>query len=134
VRRLDVFFYGLFMDADLLRAKGVSPENIEQAVVDDFALRIGRRAALVSAPGHCVYGLVMSLTRGDLDHLYADPSVSEYRPQALLARLAGGETVPVLCYNVPRPPSPDEHNPDYAAALRAVAEKVGLPMAEWQSG
>jgi hypothetical protein len=32
-----------------------------------------------------------------------------------------------LCYNLPQPPAPSEHNPDYAAKLRTVAQKVGLP-------
>jgi len=27
-RRINVFFYGLFMDAELFRSKGVSPQNI----------------------------------------------------------------------------------------------------------
>ncbi len=39
-RRIEVFFYGLFMDADLLRAKGARPENIRVASVPGFALRI----------------------------------------------------------------------------------------------
>ena len=31
------------------------------------------------------------------------------------------------CYNLPQPPSPSERNPEYAARLRAVAQKAGLP-------
>ena len=41
------FFYGLFMDEELLRGKGLEPEGGEIAAIDGFALRIGRRAALV---------------------------------------------------------------------------------------
>jgi hypothetical protein len=33
-----------------------------------------------------------------------------------------------LCYNLPEPPSPSERNPEYAAKLRVIAEKVGLPV------
>jgi len=29
-RRADVFFYGLFMDQELLRSKGLEPESVEQ--------------------------------------------------------------------------------------------------------
>jgi hypothetical protein len=29
IRLADAFFYGLFMDQDLLRAKGLAPENAE---------------------------------------------------------------------------------------------------------
>jgi len=125
--RADVFFYGLFMDQELLRSKGVVPERIERASVDDLALRIGQRAALVPAPGVRVHGMVMSLTPEELDRLYSEPSVQAYRPEAVLVRLESGGTISALCYNLPEPPSPSERNPEYAAKLRTVAERVGLP-------
>jgi hypothetical protein len=53
--------------------------------------------------------------------------VRGYKPQAVLARLASGQVVTALCYNLAEPPSVAEHNPEYAAKLRSVAEKVGLP-------
>ena len=127
MRRVDVFFYGLFMDEELLRAKGLEIEGAELAAVDGFALRIGQRAALVPTPGGRVHGIVFSLTLFELDRLYSEPSVQAYRPQAVLAQLASGGVIAALCYNLPQPPSPTEHNPDYAAKLRAVAQKVGLP-------
>jgi gamma-glutamyl AIG2-like cyclotransferase len=127
MRRAEVFFYGLFMDEELLRAKGLRPESIELAAVDGLALRIGQRAALVPSPGDRVHGLIMSLTLAELDRLYSDPSVQAYQPQAVLAQLAGGGTIAALCYNLPSPPAPTERNPEYAAKLRAVAQKVGLP-------
>jgi hypothetical protein len=49
-RRVDVFFYGLFMDIGVLRQSGVEPVNPRRASADGFALRIGRRATLVAAP------------------------------------------------------------------------------------
>jgi len=55
-RRVEVFFYGLFMDEELLRGKGLEPEGGEIAAIDGFALRIGQRAALVPTPGAKVYG------------------------------------------------------------------------------
>lgn len=126
-RRADVFFYGLFMDQDILRAKGLAPENPELASVPGFALRIGRRAALVPDRAGRVHGVIMSLTRDELERLYAEPSLRVYRPEAVLAHLAGGGLTAALCYNLPEPPSPTEHDSDYAAKLREVARKVGLP-------
>jgi hypothetical protein len=41
--------------------------------------------------------------------------------------LASGGTVAALCFNLAEVPSPSERNPEYAAKLRAVGEKVGLP-------
>lgn len=126
-RRADVFFYGLFMDAELLRAKGLTPEGAELAAVDGFALRIDRRAALVPSPGARVHGLVMSLTLSELDRLYSEPSVQAYQPQAVLARLASGGVIAALCYNLSPLPTATEPNPEYVSQLRAVAQKVGLP-------
>jgi hypothetical protein len=126
-RRVDVFFYGLFMDQELLRAKGLAPEALELASVPGFALRIGRRAALVPLASSRVHGVVMSLTLAELDRLYSEPSVEAYKPQAVLAQLAHGGLTAALCYNLPNPPSPTELNPEYAAKLRAVGQKVGLP-------
>ena len=46
-RRVEVFFYGLFMDEELLRSKGIAPENRQLASVDNFRLIIGNRETLV---------------------------------------------------------------------------------------
>ncbi len=68
-RRIDVFFYGLFMDEDLLREKGVSPDNRRLAAVENFSLAIGARATLVPAPGYSVHGVVFSLSHSEIDAL-----------------------------------------------------------------
>jgi len=39
-RRVDSFFYGLFMDATVLSNSGVIPTNPRPAYVDDFVLRL----------------------------------------------------------------------------------------------
>jgi hypothetical protein len=126
-RRTDAFFYGLFMDQDLLRAKGLMPERDEIGWVENLELRIGPRAALSPLPGGRVFGVVMSLTLEEVERLYAEPSVSAYRPQAVLVHLSSGGLVSALCYNLPQPPSPAERHPDYAAKLREAATRVGLP-------
>src|SRR5689334_22074358 len=109
MKRIDVFFYGLFMDRSVLRAHGADPSELRAATVRGFELRIGKRATLVpSADGH-VHGMIASLTHAELEHLYSDPSVSDYRPEAVIADVAGGETRAVLCYNLIQPPAPEEH-------------------------
>ncbi len=126
-RRADVFFYGLFMDEDLLRAQGIAPENSALAWLDGFALRIGKRATLIPVRSGRVHGLVMSLTTAELQRLYSQPGLEAYKPQAVLAQVADGGVVAALCYNLAEPPAPGEANPEYAVKLRAVAQKVGLP-------
>ena len=126
-RRIAVFFYGLFMDADLLRAKGTDPVNIRPACVRGFALRIGDRATLLAAPDATAYGIVMELTHAELDHLYSDPSVPAYRPEGVTAELTDGSRLPALCFNLVVPPEPQEANVEYAAKLRDLARRLGLP-------
>jgi hypothetical protein len=126
-RRADIFFYGLYMDQDVLRAKGLAPRSPELASVSGLALRIGERAALVPQASSRVYGVVMSLTLAELERLYSEPSVQAYKPQAVLAHLANGGVIAALCYNLTEPPLPTEPNSEYATKLRAVGHKVGLP-------
>ncbi|HEY0319885.1 MAG TPA: gamma-glutamylcyclotransferase family protein [Pyrinomonadaceae bacterium] len=126
-RRIDVFFYGLFMDESLLREKGMSPENRRLASVENFSLVIGVRATLVQCPGRTVHGVLFSLTHTEVDALYSEASVSVYRPEALLAQLEDGSVRPALCFNLPAPPSTDERNPQYASKLVELAERIGLP-------
>lgn len=126
-RRFDVFFYGLFMDETLLQAKGIEPQQRRLAALENFRLVIGERATLIPSAGQIVHGVIFSLTHAELDSLYAEASVSVYRPEAVSARVAGGEMVPALCFNLPTPPAATERNPEYAAKLKAVAQRIGLP-------
>jgi hypothetical protein len=128
-RRIVVFFYGLFMDADLLRTKGVQPIHPRRACVPGFALRIGRRATLVPDPGSRVHGLLMQLSHDEVEQLYAEASVREYRPEAVIAELDDSSLVPALCFNLPEPPPPGEANEEYAGKLRDLARRLGLPAA-----
>ena len=126
-RRVDVFFYGLFMDAELLRTKGTQPMNLRMASVLGFALRIGKRATLISAPSSRVYGMLVELTHAEIEQLYSEPSVIAYRPEAVMADLADGSRVPALCFNLPLASSPEEANPDYVAGLRDLGRRLGFP-------
>jgi hypothetical protein len=126
-RSVDVFFYGLFMDQDALREKGIRPANARRASVDGFSLRLGARATLIPDAAKCVHGMLMSLTHRELDQLYAEPSVAAYRPEAVIARLQDGGSIAALCFNLPMVPAAAESNSDYAARLQAVARKLGLP-------
>ena len=126
-RKIDVFFYGLFMDEALLRAQGMNPGNRRMAAVENFCLIIGARATLVPCANGTVHGVVFSLTHSEVDALYSEASVRVYRPEAVSARLADGSVIAVLCFNLPVPPATDERNPQYVAKLRELADRIGLP-------
>src|SRR5688572_30212325 len=127
VRRIDVFFYGLFMDDALLREKGTNPADRRIASVEDFSLVIGARATLVPRAGQTVHGVLFSLTLGEVDALYSEDSVRAYRPEAVSAQLADGSVTPALCFNLSGPPSTGERNPQYVSKLRELAARIGLP-------
>jgi Gamma-glutamyl cyclotransferase, AIG2-like len=122
-----VFFYGFFMDVALLEQKGIHPTAVRRAAVHGFSIRIGHRATLVPDATGKVYGVVMNLSRDDVDRLYAEPSVLMYRPEAVSCELQNGERLPALCYTLACPPAPDERNDDYARQLRELAARLDLP-------
>lgn len=126
-RKVEAFFYGLFMDVEVLRQGGAKPANPRRAYVADFALRIGQRATLVPSPGARAYGMLIALTRVELERLYNAPGLEHYRPEAVLAQPTDGIAVPALCYNLLKAPESHERNPDYALRLKGVLTKLGFP-------
>jgi len=126
-RRINVFFYGLFMDAELLHSKDAHPAHPRPACVPGFALRIGQRATLMPSAESSAYGIIMELSHAEVERLYSEASVSAYRPEAVLAQLADGTYLPALCFNLVVPPGPEEANSDYAMKLRELARRLKLP-------
>lgn len=126
-RLIDVFFYGLFMDAGVLRDAGVTPIDPRPGYVDGFTLCIGRRATLVPARGARAYGMLYALTHRQLDRLYSQPGLEHYLPEAVVAHHLEGALFAALCFNLREAPSPNERNPEYASRLRRVLRELGFP-------
>jgi gamma-glutamyl AIG2-like cyclotransferase len=126
-RRIDAFFYGLFMDAEVLRANAVVPADPRRAYVENFALRIGARATLIPSTGARAYGMLIALTHVELERLYAAPGLEDYRAEAVLARPLDGHPTAALCYNLREPPGRHERNAEYAARLQRVLSRLDFP-------
>lgn len=124
---VDVFFYGLFMDAELLAAKGLRPRDARKARLEGYALRIGERATLVPAEGETAHGLVMALRADELARLYAEPSVADYRSERSEARFDDGTRAEVACYLLGAERAGTGVNRQYAAKLAQLARRLGLP-------
>ncbi len=122
-----VFFYGLFMDSEILREAQVVPRNARPAYAEDYELRIGQRATLIPCDGSRAYGMVMSLAGEDVDKLYAAPGLELYREETIDVTLMSGGALSVSCYNLTDAPAPDEANPEYATRLRDVLSKLEFP-------
>lgn len=121
---IKVFFYGLFMDVDILLRKGVHPQNITRATLDNYKLKIGKRATLVPATGSRVYGLLMSLSQPELDSLYADETVKAYRPEPVIVQTLD-QSCAALCYNMTE--SEQQKDPEYVFKLKELTKKLRFP-------
>lgn len=124
-----VFFYGLFMDPDLLRSEGYNPGPLQIAKLNNYHLKLGTRATLVPDPAGEAWGTIMSLPPEELDALYSAPSVADYQPTAVKCitenDLEAKADVYILNPDDPLEPPADA---TYARKLLTIAEKVGLPL------
>lgn len=123
---MEIFFYGLFMDDTLLAAKGIKCGQVRAASVDGYRLCIGERATLLPSTEDRAYGVVMSISDADAERLYARPSVADYRPESITARLLDGPEVIATCYNLPQDKLSGA-NPTYAESLLELATRLGFP-------
>jgi hypothetical protein len=126
-RPMAVFFYGLFMDPQVLERKGVRATDPKVARLEGYRLRIAARATLARDPAETVYGILTHVPADDLRRLYADASVRDYRPEAVRVTLGDGQGVEAVCYTLPPPVERFEPNPTYAAELYSLASRLGLP-------
>jgi hypothetical protein len=123
---MKVFFYGLFMDESLLAGKGVRPAAVSLGFVRGYRLRIGERATLVHDPSGRAYGAMMEITPSEAADLYAEQSVADYVPEAVIVELLDGCQVEASCYNLPVD-NVTVANREYAQSLLMIATRLGFP-------
>ena len=66
-----VFFYGSYINRDVLAQAGLAPSRWEVARLDGFELVVRPRANLVRSDRHCAWGVLATATHRELDRLYA---------------------------------------------------------------
>lgn len=123
---MNVFFYGLFMDENLLAEKGIAVSHAVVGYVDGFRLRIGERATLQRCAGARAYGVMMEVSPNEVRELYAESSVADYVPESVTVEFMDGSNAEASCYNLPRA-KVSGTNKGYAEALLGVAIQLGLP-------
>ena len=121
-----VFFYGLFMDMSLLQQRGLAPSHPQVASLDGYDIVIGDRATLVPHAEARIYGIVTGLTHADIDTLYTEASVRDYRPEAVLVTREDGSQVPALCYTLPQVTGTGR-NTAYAVKLLELEKALAFP-------
>jgi Gamma-glutamyl cyclotransferase, AIG2-like len=125
--RVEVFFYGLFMDPGVLAGHGIVAPAPRRARAENYGLRIGQRATLVPAQGEHAYGMVYALTPAELDRLYGQPGLEAYRPETIVVSDLAGASIAALCYNLAAAPGADKANVAYACELGNVLLRLGFP-------
>lgn len=124
----DIFFYGLFMDENVLRDNGVQPRSSRRAVVHGYRLRIGQRAMLVQQPSSKAFGMVYALTEREINSLYTAPGLEMYRRETVVATFENGSSSALTTFNLQETTAGEESNAEYVARLRSVLERLGFPV------
>jgi hypothetical protein len=123
-----VFFYGSFLNPDVLRGAGLVPDRVEVARLGGFDIVIGPLANLVRSDQHSVYGILVRATHAELGRLYdyaRDTLGGTYLPEAVLAETAGAWR-PALCYIAPQM-EPGTPSNDYIDRIVIPARQHGFP-------
>jgi hypothetical protein len=120
-----VFFYGGLINPRIQDKVGMKPKRQELATLSGFDIRISPYVNLVRSAGHTVYGLLMEVTRAELEHTYSQLK-ARYLPEAVIVSDSTGCLRPALCYIVPDMP-PGQAEVDHVEALATAAESLGFP-------
>ncbi len=126
--KIPAFFYGLFMDPELLYDQGLCPSTHSIAKLADYKFILGERASMVPQSGDEAWGTIMFLDQFELDRLYGEPSVKDYRPTNVVCEDHVGDRIPAKTYILPLdyPLNPPETS-EYAQKLLGICKKLGLP-------
>lgn len=125
-----VFFYGSYINFDVLKGAGLVPGEWEVARLPGFDLRIAPRANLIRSERDTVWGINATATHAELERLYtvhAKGVLGEtYLPEAAVTSTQDGRLRPVMTYICPdmvmRPAEAA-----YVDRIALPARKFGFP-------
>jgi hypothetical protein len=127
--KVDVFFYGSFINLDVLRGVNLIPDTVEVARLSGFDIVIRPLANIVRAEQHCVYGILTRATHAELGRLYdfaRDGLGGVYLPEAVLVETATRSWRPALCYIAPVMEARQPAN-EYIDRIVIPARQHGFP-------
>ena len=125
-RKVPVFFYGSFIDRDVLARGGLVPERVTVARLDGFGIARRPLATLDRSDRHAVYGILTGATHEELERLYGQAWVRAYKPEPVLVTTAEGALHPALCYIAPgRTADPPMER--YLDHILRPARELGFP-------
>ena len=123
------FFYGSYINIDVLKEVDYVPAQYEVARLPGFDIIIRPLANLVRSDEHTVYGILATGTHAELERLYDHAENvlgGKYLPEAVLVQTLGGRWMPALTYIAPvlsgKPAAAD-----YVERIAKPAEAYGFP-------
>jgi hypothetical protein len=123
------FFYGSYINLNVLKEVNYTPEQWAVARLHGYDIRIQPRANLVRSDQHSVYGIIATATHAELERLYAhakDILGELYLPEAVLVEMLDSKWQPALCYICPfMEPRPAAN--DYIDRIAGPARQYGFP-------
>jgi catechol 2,3-dioxygenase-like lactoylglutathione lyase family enzyme len=128
-RRVNVFFYGSYIDEGVLSEHGFEPDDVRLAELRGYDVRIDPLTRLVQDADHSVFGILCRATHAELDALYASPWMKAYLPEPIIVTLADGTTMPALTYLPDGPVISATQPPGYVEGILAAGLAHGFP--EW---
>ncbi len=124
-----VFFYGSYINPDVLAEAKLFPARLEVARLSDFQIVIRPLANLDRSDRHTVHGVLACATHAELDRLYEHASQilgGVYLPEAVLVARDSGHPAPALCYishTLEAAPASNE----YIDRIVTPAQRYGFP-------
>ena len=129
-RLVDMFFYGLHMDAVGLEKKGVHPRHPRIGYIHDHHIVIATKAILMRARGKVAAGMVYALTHSEIDRLYA--GLDDYRAEAFIVQIndvpqSDPGFIPALAMVHVAPRLHGALDADYITQLCTILKALSLP-------
>lgn len=127
IPNVDVFFYGSFINRDVLARGGFIVDRVDVAKLWGFDIRIRTLATLVPSDRDCVYGIICPASHAALDRLYAQDWLgAAYHPYPVIVQTNNRHLTPALCY-IAEPDPPARPAADYVSWIVSAARELGFP-------
>jgi hypothetical protein len=124
-----VFFYGSYINFDVLKEVDLVPPRWEVARIMGFDIEIAPRANLIRTDQHVAYGIIAQATHSQLARLYShakDVLGEVYLPEAVNVQTVDGKWIPAMTYLCPEM-EPRQADEEYVERIAAPALKFGFP-------
>lgn len=122
---LPVFFYGLFMDMEALRAKGLNPRNDQVVYIYDHSVHVRAKAILTSEVGKVAWGVLAQITNEEFDILYGHQS--DYGKVPVCAMTHTGQPIAAVTMVHREPNFGAPIDPVYSGEWKAIVKRLHIP-------